>query len=69
MRWISSSSRTQHDAYSLHDPLRDGRNHVHPGRNRDAKAFEVYVEHFLAPSLSEDRSWYSTNSGRTGLGG
>ena len=53
MRWISSSSRTQHDAYSLHDPLRDGRNHVHPGRNRDAKAFEVYVEHFLAPSLSE----------------
>ena len=23
----------------------------------DAKAFEVYVEHFLAPSLSRDRWW------------
>ena len=33
----------------------------------DAKAFEVYVEHFLAPSLSEgqvvvmDRAWGRTD--------
>ena len=33
----------------------------------DAEAFEVYVEHFLAPSLCEGQVvWCSTGSGRTG---
>ncbi len=32
----------------------------------DAEVFEIYVEHFLAPTLSEEQvEWCSTNSGRT----
>jgi hypothetical protein len=36
----------------------------------DAEVFEVYVEHFLAPTLSEGQvSWCSTSSERTAAGG
>jgi hypothetical protein len=41
----------------------DGRVDVHWGGHRDAKAFELYVEHFLAPTLSEGQVVVMDNLG------
>jgi hypothetical protein len=46
--------RHEHDADRFHDARRgDGRLDGHRGGHRRRSVFEVYVEHFLRPSLSE----------------
>jgi transposase len=53
----------EHDAYSLDEPLWDGRIDVPREGATDALAFEAYVEHFLAPSLTEGQVVVMDNLG------